>query len=68
MAFVFYVVLILQSELENKNEFLAIGAAAAFIGLESYWVVHGLRLGRKRIVLLGAVGIAITLALVTIFI
>lgn len=64
MAFVFYVVFILQSELANKNEFLAIGAAAAFIGLETYWLVHGWRLRRKRIVLLGATGIVITLALV----
>jgi hypothetical protein len=63
VAFVFYLVFILQSDLDNKGTFLIYGAAAAFIGLESYWITQGVRLGRKRIVIIGLIGIALTLGL-----
>lgn len=63
VAFVFYVVFILQSGLDDKLTFIIYGATAGFIGLESYWIVQGLRLGRKRIVIMGLVGVALTLGL-----
>jgi hypothetical protein len=41
VAFVFYVVFIMSSGIEQKELFIAYGAAAGFIGLESYWMVRG---------------------------
>jgi apolipoprotein N-acyltransferase len=67
VAFVFYVVFILQSGLDNANRFIAMGAGAGFIGLESYWIVTGLRNNRKGIVVMGLVGIAITLGALYLF-
>lgn len=67
VAFVFYVVFILQSELEHANRFIAIGAAAGFVGLESYWILRGLQAKRSGIVVMGLVGIAITLGALYLF-
>ena len=61
VAFVFYVVFVLQSDIENKNLFIAYGATAGFIGLESYWIAQGLRQRRPGVVVMGLIGIAITL-------
>lgn len=61
VAFVFYVVFILQSDIENKNLFIAYGAIAGFIGLESFWIMQGMRKGRKNVVVMGIIGIVITL-------
>ena len=61
VAFVFYLVFILQSDIENKNLFIAYGATAGFIGLESYWITQGLRKQRSGIVVMGVIGIALTL-------
>lgn len=61
VAFVFYVVFILQSDLDNKNVFIAYGAIAGFIGLETYWIMMGLQKQRKGIVVLGTIGILLTL-------
>jgi hypothetical protein len=58
------VVFILQSDIESKNLFIAYGAAAGFIGLESYWIVQGWRMRRKGIVTMGVMGIALTLGVV----
>lgn len=65
VAFAFYLVFILQSDIENKNLFIAYGATAGFIGLESYWIAQGLRKRRHGIVVMGLVGIAITLAVLS---
>ncbi|MCW8888386.1 MAG: hypothetical protein OQK25_04930 [Gammaproteobacteria bacterium] len=67
VAFLFYVVFILQANLENTNLFLAYGATAGFIGLESYWILHGLRRKRSSIVMMGIAGIAITLAILYLY-
>jgi hypothetical protein len=61
VAFVFYVVFIITAELENKDVFLAFGATAAFIGLESYWIMRGMRENSTGIVVTGLIGIAVTL-------
>lgn len=63
VAFVFYVVFILQSDIDNKNLFLAYGAAAGFIGLESYWIMQGLRKHRMGVVVMGIVGIVLTVGI-----
>ncbi len=60
VAFLFYIVFILQSDLENKNPFLVYGAAAGFTGLETYWILQGWRNKRTRIVVMGITGIVIT--------
>jgi len=62
VAFLFYIVFILQSDFENKGLFMAIGAAAGFSGLESYWILKGLKSRRVHLVIMGSVGIALTLA------
>lgn len=67
VAFVFYVVFILQSEIEHANRFIAMGAAAGFTGLESYWILRGLQAKRTGIVVMGLVGIAITLGVLYLF-
>lgn len=61
VAFLFYVVFILQANLENTHLFLAYGATAGFIGLETFWILKGWQNGRKNIVIMGIAGIAITL-------
>lgn len=67
VAFVFYVVFILQAGLEGANRFIAIGAAAGFIGLESYWILKALRHNRNGIVVMGLAGIALTLGALYLF-
>ena len=63
VAFTFYVAFILFSHLENKLLFIAYGVAAGFIGLESYWISRGLRKKHPSTVVMGMVGIVVTLAL-----
>lgn len=61
VAFVFYILFILNSGIENKGDFIAYGAAAGLIGLEAYWIVRGWRKHHLSTVVMGALGIAITL-------
>ena len=67
IAFVFYIMFIISTELENKGLFIAYGAAAGMIGLESYWIVRGWRRNHGSTVLMGAIGIAITLGLLKLY-
>ncbi len=67
VAFVFYVVFIAGSNLEHANIFIAYGAAAAFIGLESYWVIYGLRNKYLGTVVMGLTGIAITVGILYLY-
>ena len=64
VAFVFYLVFIMTTNLPNKGEFIAYGAAAGFVGLESYWVVQGVMMQKKRIIIMGLSGIALTIAVI----
>ena len=61
VAFVFYVVFIMSSGIEQKELFIAYGAAAGFIGLESYWMVRGWHNNHGSTVIMGAIGILITI-------
>lgn len=67
VAFVFYVVFISASSLENANTFIAYGAAAAFVGLETYWIMYGVRKKYFGTVVMGLVGIALTLGLLYLY-
>ena len=67
VAFVFYVMFIMSTNIEPKGLFLAFGAAAGFIGLESYWIVRGWRKNNVSTIVMGLIGIAITLGLLFIY-
>ena len=61
VAFVFYIVFIMSSNIEPKGLFIAYGAAAGIIGLQSYWVVRGWRNNHASTIIMGVMGIIITL-------
>jgi len=63
VAFVFYIMFIISTDIENKGLFIAYGAAAGMVGLESYWIVRGWRNNHGSTILMGIIGIAITLGL-----
>ena len=67
VAFVFYIMLIISSDIEQKGLFIAYGAAAGLIGLEAYWVVRGWSKNHGSTVILGILGIAITLGLLQLY-
>lgn len=67
VAFVFYTFFIITSDFEGKGTFLAFGAAAGIIGLESYWVIRGWRNDHGSTVIMGIIGIAITLGLLFLY-
>ena len=68
VAFVFYVMFIMSTNIEPKGLFLAYGAAAGFIGLESYWIVRGWRKNNASTIVMGLIGIAVTLSLLFLYI
>lgn len=61
MAFTFYIIFIMYSDIENKNLFVAYGATAGFIGLETYWILRGWKKNHGSTVLMGVLGVAATL-------
>ena len=61
VAFVFYVVFIVSSGMEPKGLFIAGGAAAGFIGLETYWIIRGWHNNHASTVIMGAIGVLITI-------
>ena len=63
VAFTFYIIFIMYSDIDNKNLFIAYGATAGFIGLESYWVLRGWRNNHGSTVLMGVLGITATLGI-----
>jgi len=68
VAFVFYIMFIMSTEIEPKGLFLAYGAAAGFIGLESYWIVRGWRKNNVSTIVMGIIGITITLGLLFLYV
>lgn len=68
IAFVFYIMFIITTDLENKGLFIAVGAAAGMIGLQSYWIVRGWRSDHGSTVLMGVIGIFITLGLFNMYV
>ena len=67
VAFVFYILFIVSTELEQKSLFIAYGATAGLIGLETYWIVRGWRKNHASTIIMGFLGIAITLGLLKLF-
>jgi hypothetical protein len=67
VAFVFYIMFILSTDIEQKGLFVAFGAAAGLVGLESYWIVRGWRQHHISTVIMGVMGIAITLGLLNLY-
>lgn len=67
VAFVFYAIFIMTSSLEPKGLFIAYGAAASFIGLETYWIIRGWRNNHLLTILLGLIGIGITIAILSVY-
>lgn len=67
VAFVFYIMFILSTEIEQKGLFIAYGAAAGIIGLESYWIIRGWRNNHGSTIVMGVLGIAITLGLLSLY-
>ena len=63
VAFVFFIIFVLPMDLPNKDMILVTGIAAGFTGLQSYWIFRGWRKNHGSTVLLGIIGIAITLGL-----
>jgi hypothetical protein len=68
VAFAFYIMFIMSTNIEPKGLFLAYGAAAGFIGLESYWIVRGWRKNNASTIIMGLIGIAITLSLLFLYV
>ncbi len=68
VAFVFYIMFIISTDIEQKGLFIAYGASAGIIGLESYWIVRGWRNNHGSTILMGVFGIAITLGLLSMYI
>ena len=67
VAFVFYIIFIISTNIEPKGLFMAYGAAAGFIGLESYWIIRGWRKNHVSTIVMGFIGIAITLGLLFLY-
>jgi len=67
VAFVFYIMFIISSDIEQKVLFVVYGATAGIIGLETYWIVRGWRKNHGSTVLMGIIGIAITLGLLKLY-
>ncbi len=67
VAFAFYIVFITASDLENKNIFVAYGAAAGFVGLETYWILRGWRKNHGSTVFMGILGVAATLGILYLY-
>ena len=67
VACVFYTIFIITSDIEQKGLFMAFGAAAGIIGLESYWIIRGWRNDHGSTVIMGVIGIAVTLGLLFLY-
>lgn len=63
VAFTFFVVFLLPMDIANKDIILVTGIAAGFSGLQSYWVFRGWRKNHASTIMLGLIGIAITVSL-----
>ena len=68
VAFVFYIVFIMSTDIEPKALFMIYGAAAGFIGLESYWIIRGWRKNHLLTIFMGLIGIALTLSLLFLYV
>ena len=62
VAFVFFFLFMLAMDIPDKTLGLVVGVSAGFTGLQSYWVFRGWRRNHFSTVLMGVIGISITLA------
>lgn len=62
VAFAFFLVFMLPMDIPHKDIIIVIGVASGFIGLESYWIFRGWRKNHIITIILGLIGIAITIA------
>lgn len=60
-GFVCYAGLILAAGIEPRDRLIAYGAAAAFIGLECYWILRGLRDEHFGTMVTGFIGAAMAI-------
>jgi len=58
----------MASDIEPKGPFIAYGAAAGFVGLESYWIVRGWHNNHASTIIMGIIGIIITLCVLGFYI
>jgi len=63
VAFAFFLIFLWPMEIANKDLIIVIGVAAGFVGLESYWIFRGWRKNHISTILLGLIGIAVTVAM-----
>lgn len=63
VAFAFFLVFLMPMDIPNKDIIMVTGIAAGFTGLESYWVFRGWKKNHGSTVMLGLIGIALTIAL-----
>ena len=63
VAFVFFIVFILSSDIANKELVMVVGTVAGFVGLQSYWVFRGWRKNHAVTVLMGLLSIGLVLGL-----
>lgn len=64
VAFVFFIVFVMSTDIANKGFVMVIGTAAGFIGLQSYWIFRGWRKNHAMTILMGLFSIALVLGLV----
>lgn len=62
VAFAFFLVFLLPMEIEHKDIILVTGIAAGFTGLQTYWIFRGWRKNHAITILLGLVGIGLTIS------
>ena len=67
VAFAFYVVFILQADLDDTNRFIVYGAAAGFMVLESYWIQKGRKNHCRSTIVMGVAGILLTLGVLYLY-
>ena len=68
VAFLFFLVFMLPIDIENKDVILVGAGAAAFAGLQGYWVVRGWKREDGMTVLQGILGIIAAFAVAWLYI
>jgi uncharacterized membrane protein len=68
VAFAFFLIFLWPMDIANKDIIIVVGLAAGFIGLETYWIFRGWCKNHLITVLMGVIGIAITVALAWLYI
>ena len=68
VAFAFFLIFLWPMDIANKDIIIVLGTAAGFIGLESFWIFRGWCKNHMITILLGLIGIAITVALAWLYV